>query len=290
MLAKILAGPIRVYNKLMIKRYYRSLELDAEEMGDIKKALILAPHVDDETIGLGGLLAGKSEDSVFHLLYGTDSGASRSELSREEISAERFQEAEGLANDLGIEIVGKMLELRNDEPDWPYEVFEETVGQLLKEHDYDAIFTVSMVDAHPEHQQLTGFLGRFLKEADYSGDVYLYEVSNLLPNNWINTYYRMSSPDWAKKKQLYDHFASQTAMDFGVFNKLNQFKGLAIDEASPVEYFARMEKDEFVAKVEKLGGKNLEDVVPFRIGGNTSFYKVINREKDVQSMYKDKGW
>lgn len=289
-LAKVLAGPIRVYNQIKIKNYYNALDLEVEELGNLGMVLIIAPHVDDEAIGLGGLLAGQSRDSRFDLLYGTDSGASNSGLSREETSRVRFLEAENLAKDLDIEIVGKMLELRNEEEDWPFEVFKETLSKLLTENTYDAIFTVSMVDAHPEHQRLTDFLGRFLKDFDYGGDIYLYEVSNLLPNQWINTYYVMSQGVWAKKKQLYNHFGSQKSMDFGVFNKLNQFKGLAIGESRPVEFFARMNKDEFVDKVEKLQAEDLQEIVPFRIGGNTSFYKVINREKDVQRMYESKGW
>lgn len=289
-LAKILAGPIKLYNKIKIKDYYSSLDLDVNELGNLGKVLILAPHVDDEAIGLGGLLAGQSSNSSFDLLYGTDSGASNSGLSREETSKVRFLEAENLVKDLNIEIIGKMLELRNEESNWSFDVFKRALNQILNENDYDAIFTVSMVDAHPEHQRLTGFLGRFLKDVDYSGDIYLYEVSNLLPNDWINTYYAMSPSDWEMKKKLYNHFESQKAMGFGVFNKLNQFKGLAIDESSPVEFFAKMNKDEFVNKAEKLADEDLTSILPFRIGGNTSFYKVINREQDVQRIYESKGW
>lgn len=289
-LAKILARPIRLYNTIKIKSYYNSLELEVKEIKDIRKCLVLAPHVDDETIGLGGLLAGKPAGASFDLLYGTDSGASNSGLSRAETSRVRFLEAEQLAKDLDVEIVSKMHELRNEEQDWPFVVFEQTLTKLLTENDYDAIFTVSMVDAHHEHQRLTSFLGRFLKDFAYDGDIYLYEVSNLLPNHWINTYYGMSPDVWAKKKQLYAHFGSQQAMDFGVFNKLNRFKGLAIDESRPVEYFARMTKDEFVDQVEKIADEDLTNILPSRIGGNTSFYKVINREQEVQRIYESKGW
>lgn len=60
-LAKILYYPIKYKNILDIKRLYKSYEinnkkLDLIDMKPLGKTLVIIPHVDDETIGLGGLL------------------------------------------------------------------------------------------------------------------------------------------------------------------------------------------------------------------------------------------
>lgn len=289
-LTKVLVGATKIYNRFRIKDYYRSSAIQAEELRNLGKVLVLIPHVDDEVIGLGGVLAGLSEEYHIDLLYGTDSGASRSVRSREEISNIRFKEAENLAKELNLEIVEKMLDIHNEDKIWSFNVFANYLTEVLKEQKYDSIFTVSMVDAHPEHQRLTSFLGRYLKDSEYDGDIYLYEVSNLLPNTWINTYYPMSEEVWSKKQELYRHFGSQKTMDFEIFNILNKSKGLAVGEIRPVEYFTKMSREKFVGKVDKLVDENMGNVIPFRIGNNRSFYKVINREKDAQRLYKDKGW
>lgn len=51
-----------------------------------------------------------------------------------------------------------------------------------------------------------------------------------------------------------------------------------------------MSKEDFVEKVEKVKKEDLSKIISFRIGNNRSFYKVINKEKDIQDIYKDKGW
>lgn len=289
-LAKVLAGPIKIYNKMKIKEYYNSAKIGAKEINDLGKTLILVPHVDDEAIGLGGLLKGLSKECEFHLLYGTDSGASKNDKEREKISKVRFLEAEKIAKELDVEIVDKIVEIRNENSNWSFEVFKDHLLKILDANDYDSIFTVSVIDAHPEHQRLTYFLARFLEDYNYLGDIYLYEVSNLLPNDWINTYYKMNSEVFEEKMRLYSYFGSQREMDFDIFNKLNKYKGLAVDESKPLEYFAKMSKEDFVEKVEKVKKEDLSKIIPFRIGNNRSFYKVINKEKDIQDIYKDKGW
>lgn len=100
----------------------------------------------------------------------------------------------------------------------------------------------------------------------------------------------MSPKDWVVKKELYNYFDSQKTMDFDIFNKLNKYKKLAIGEKGPVEFFARMGKDEFVSKAESVEAEDLKGIIPFRIGNNTSFHKVVNRERDAQRAYKNKGW
>ncbi|MDO5718310.1 MAG: hypothetical protein Q4P34_04920 [Tissierellia bacterium] len=39
----------------------------------------------------------------------------------------------------------------------------------------------------------------------------------------------------------------------------------------------------------KLDNIDLKEILKYRISNNRSFYKVINREDDLQSIYKDLG-
>ncbi|MHA7865475.1 PIG-L deacetylase family protein [Flagellimonas marinaquae] len=71
--------------------------------GANKPYLIVAPHPDDEIIGLGGLLQFLLEQGQpVHILYLTDGEASASYPDRERIREERIKLAEGVLNTLGI--------------------------------------------------------------------------------------------------------------------------------------------------------------------------------------------
>ena len=81
-IAKILYYPIKIKNIIEIKKYYKNMEIDFNKIEKLDskkhlyKSLIIAPHIDDETIGLGGFLYNNINNEYVDLLYMTDSGGS----------------------------------------------------------------------------------------------------------------------------------------------------------------------------------------------------------------------
>src|SRR5699024_10396949 len=68
------------------------------------KVLVLSPHVDDETIGLGGtLFKHKRMGNTMALVYMTDGGGSTTDTSREELIGERRAEGEEVKRVYGFE-------------------------------------------------------------------------------------------------------------------------------------------------------------------------------------------
>ena len=251
-LAKILYYPIKYKNILDIKRLYKSYEinnkkLDLIDMKPLGKTLVIIPHVDDETIGLGGLLVkNKQDNEKVDFIYMTDSGGSLKKGS-ENTKLIRKNEAFNLAKELKINKI-ETLDVENNNVEKFTDYAIEKLSNKISKVNYKNLFIVSPFDAHPEHRWVNKVLYKVLKKSNFKGDIYLYEVSNLLPNSLINSYCKI---DLNEKNKLYNIFESQKkAMDFNVFSKLNKYKGLSINENEPIEFYTKLSTKEYIKLLE----------------------------------------
>lgn len=285
-LARVLYRPICMYNIIKINAFYSKFKLDAKEIsapleGD--RILIIVPHVDDETVGMGGYLAAYGNKQI-DIIYLTDSGKSESDINN--IDEVRKEESRSLLESLGLNNL-KILEIPNGSVSGYEKYAEEELEKTIKANGYNKIFTVSPFDAHNEHRWTTQRLAGIVDRLEGIDNIYLYEVSNLLPMGLINTYFSMNNKVLESKSQLYGFFESQfKTMDFKVFELLNKGKGKSIDEYS-AEFFVDLKPNEFKKMMDELENFDMDNVLPYRIGNNRSFYKVIGNEDRAQREFRE---
>ena len=171
----------------------------------------------------------------------------------------------------------KILKAKNNDVN-PYtdEVVRE-LHEFLSRKNYEKVFVVSPFDAHYEHRWTNNVFFKALNGGDFDFDIYLYEVSNLLPDEWINTFHTFNGE---KKKKIFDLFISQkVAMDFDIFLQLNRFKGLPLGEKSFVELFSKLSVKEYKKLMESFSEEEIKEKLPRRIANHRTFYKVLRDNK-----------
>ncbi|WP_430459467.1 PIG-L family deacetylase [Thalassolituus sp. LLYu03] len=130
--------------------------------------LVVAPHPDDEIIGMGGALAiAASKGQKLTLLYLTsgDKGGTKSE---------RQNEALAVSKELNAATV--FLEL----PDRGVSCSEHQVMALhsvLKELNPDVVFFPSPEEFHPDHRSAAVLTWTALKKSEFTGQIFHYEIS-----------------------------------------------------------------------------------------------------------------
>ena len=146
----------------------------------IQRALVIAPHPDDEAIGCGGTLAlltasGVTVDAAF-LTGGT--GASSMDASPSLQS-----QARAAATWLGLTNVyffgGRARELHLQQ------TLAAKVAKLLADHRYELIFCPWPHDRHSDHGAAFRILREALSYADGDPVIWLYEVSTPLVANHV---------------------------------------------------------------------------------------------------------
>lgn len=206
-----------------LKNYYQA-NLQAQQTTE-KRVLLLAPHVDDETIGAGATLRKYAEQGGHvTVAYLTDGAGSVSELKKDELVRRRKDEANEIKDILKI---SEMVFF--DEPDGEltsHDRIQEKVKKLILDKRPEVIYCPVYVDCHSDHIAT----GRILKdvlptlEQDYLDKVRirLYEINTALPVSEINFIVDVSDTYHAKEKGV-KVFSSQ-AIDFDGFLKLAHIK------------------------------------------------------------------
>ena len=146
--------------------------------------LVLAPHPDDETFGLGGSLILASQKNVeTHVVFLTD-GALGGKTDQASLVKRRKAEAEQASAALGVSQTHFF-----GEPDRGLEVCNrliDKVSELIRAIGPKSIFIPTPLEYHPDHRATSEIVWRCVQAmAGFPGDVYGYEVSNLAPINLL---------------------------------------------------------------------------------------------------------
>ncbi|MDD3523107.1 MAG: glycosyltransferase [Candidatus Cloacimonetes bacterium] len=143
--------------------------------------LVLAPHADDETFGMGGAIAcAVANGTKVHVLIMTDGaqGGDANDLTRL-----REQEAKEATARLGCE---RVLFLR--EPDRGLPVSDALichVAEVMQAGSYDAVFFPSPVEPHPDHRATAQIGWEALRRNKFSAAPFSYEISTQGPCNTL---------------------------------------------------------------------------------------------------------
>lgn len=147
--------------------------MDYFYVSDEDKILIVAPHPDDECIGVGGLLSLYPKQC--HVLVLTDGRIGQSNYSPDETADIRKAE---LAKELSSIDVQYSC----------YEIEDGTLSkniELLDDFDfgkYTKVFVTSTRDGHPDHSAAYIIVKNAIKRQNVKLEIYLYEVHNPLTN------------------------------------------------------------------------------------------------------------
>ena len=179
----IIKYPIKLVNSVYTYFYYKdsprkdSYEID-EEIIEGEKVLVFSPHVDDETIGLGGtLLKHKSINNEMSLVYLTDGGGSTSHSSREELIRQRKEEGYKVKEFYGFDTIYFLDELDGQLDSSKKKLIDKILSILNKEKP-TIIYTPFLIDGHKDHVETTKALLKALKVWNRNFDkIYMYEVN-----------------------------------------------------------------------------------------------------------------
>lgn len=147
--------------------------MDYIQIGSNDRILIVAPHPDDECIGVGGLLSLYSKQC--HVLVLTDGRIGQSNYSPNKTIRVRKTELERELSSIAVS----------------YSCFDVADGTLSKNinllckfdfSNYTKIFVTSISDGHPDHSAAYSIVKTAIKMQKLKREVYLYEVHNPLKN------------------------------------------------------------------------------------------------------------
>ncbi len=190
-----------------------------------QRVVVLAPHIDDETIGCGGVMAK-------HVAAGDRVAV----LTFADCTAERIAEGQAAGRILGVQ--------RQDFLPYPSKsLLDQTrLGQQLADflaaEAPDVVYTPGLFDRHVDHLSVNLLLARHSRASRAGYMVYAYEVWNpITPNVAIDI-----SAHAEQKRQALACFASQNGandwLEAGM--ALSRYRGITTGAGAYAEAFLRM--------------------------------------------------
>ncbi len=224
--------PVMLGNRLFFSIYFRlarqSYRLRPLEDLHHKRILLLAPHVDDEVIGCGGLLfkLAAANNTVQCLYLTNGAGSFHPALSREELIELRKKEALRVA-----EFYGLAPPVFLGMEDGALEVTAaaiEMVEKELRRFAPQIVFLPYFLDGHGDHVATARLGLAALEKGGFAADfpLYLYQACSSFTPGDANRYFLLAEEYEGKKKAL-QIFRSQT-MPFGGLLMLDRYRRWAV--------------------------------------------------------------
>ena len=287
LIKSILKPVILKKNEKYLKNYYQKISneenIAEDEIPKDKNILIISPHQDDESIGMGGTILKLKENNCYiKVLYITDGRLDRENLDENEISKVRIKEAEKALKILGVDEFS-YLKCKNCEVMDNIENISYELIPIIEEKDYDRIYTTALSEYHKDHRGATIALSKALEKCDFSGKIYLYEINNSLMKGSFNRYVSFSKEIYNKKEKAFMEYKSQTGINFEVVEMIGKGKAqLSREKDDSAEIFLEINKE----NLKKSANENLE--VFDNMKNATNFFRLIdnynNNEKYVSKI------
>lgn len=241
---QLLNYPMKIANNIFLYSYYKFSKKGKYKVEGIldqhtQRVLILAPHVDDESIGAGAaLLKHARNGDEITCAYITDGSASDTDLSRDAIVSLRKEEAQKIKEFIGLKEI-----IFLDEQDGKVssnQILADKIYEILDRVNPDVIYAPFIIDGHKDHVETTKSLLYALEQynTDFS-NIYLYEINCPIMPEIINIINILDIELFEKKNELLSKFESQKVMGFDVFLLLNRMKRLLNGEGYGAEVFIK---------------------------------------------------
>lgn len=275
------------YTRQKLKSFYKEEKvLTRITKGNV---LVLAPHVDDETIGLGGtIIEHVKKGQQVTVAYITDGSGSVSSLSKEKLMAKRKQEAKEVQELLGFQDIVFL-----DLPDGQLESNEqsrELFRNLILDKQPEYIYCPTFIDCHPDHVTTGRILSDVLKETPSHAAVRLYEINCPIPPSEINTVIDITEAFQTKERAV-DIFQSQ-AIDFDGFIELSRIKTELVPDtrAQAVETFLEIPASHFPVQFNTVDSKNYHYSQIFKQVNKTAtlLWGILKNVNEKKKMYQER--
>lgn len=273
----------------VLSKEYRAKQVPVKSLSS-NKVLVFVPHVDDETIGLGGTIKKyTSLGAEVKVVLVTDGSKSVSSLPGEELSSRRKSEMEKVQHMLEFDSI-EYLTL----PDGNVEISERNIQDVLniiKDFQPDVIYTNVLVDAHLDHVNTSLLLAESLKQFNVKDSlkIYMYEINCPIPVAYINTLIDITE-ELPLKQETINIFASQ-AIDFDGFINLNIVKSnLSADRSIGAgEVFLGQEAGDFINFAEYIKNKKEDFPDIFKQANKTVtlLWAYFQNKKTKERLYKE---
>lgn len=215
--------------------------------------VIVAPHMDDEALACGGLIAKLPNKNRIHIIYATDGMKSPAPIMPgDEISPElgkvRMNESEQATKLLGVpEQNLHFLSLPEAQLRENFAALQRSLGEKLKQLAPQHIFIPFRYDRHLDHLAVNHVVVGLLKQNIIDSQLteyFVYYRWRLLPKRDVRKYIRpqylftLDISDVAKcKRQSLDCFASQTTIYYPWQTRPILTSTLLDEECANAEYF-----------------------------------------------------
>jgi len=217
-----------------------------------KRALILSPHFDDETIGCGGTICRHvcrgDEVTVLFMTDGREGDPGESDLDL--VASIRKREAVDAMEVLGVERMEFL-----DQPEtmlMPGAEVERTVGEIINRFDPDVIYLPSFLENHIDHLELNRLFYRVVKKMDHDLEIRLFGLWTLIPPNFLVDI----GDDFDRKIRAINKYRSQiTQVDYlSVTIAINRYWSIRYgDGEGYLETFYSVGVREYCSMIEELG-------------------------------------
>lgn len=190
-----------------------------------QKCLCLAPHADDESIGMGGLLS--LYPKLFDVILLTDGRKGIKDISADEVITMREEEFKNALSAAGGVNDYKFLHIEDKKLLDSFDSFK-----TIDISKYDYIFVPNIIDQHSDHKAVSLLLKRLLDSgAKTKSDLQIcfYEVWSTL--GLVNAFVDISDVIDSKKAMIncYKSQISQKDYEYHAFG-LNQYRGIFKDK------------------------------------------------------------
>lgn len=237
--------------KASLKRFYAA-DKPVTPLETAERVLVFAPHVDDETIGLGGTIRRYADMgaqvTIAIITDGKNSNASS--VDANQLADTRKQELLSIQSLLGFSDIRYL-----DYPDSQINKVEssERFRELIEEIRPDTVYVTSLIDAHPDHVYSAHLVADALSNSNYTpARVREYEINCPVPPEYINCIIDITGQFPVKRKAT-QAFKSQV-IAFDGFLALADIKASQTKDknARYVETFIENTPQSFVQSAQRL--------------------------------------
>ncbi|MCD5324102.1 MULTISPECIES: PIG-L deacetylase family protein [Pontibacillus] len=270
---------------LVLERYYKG-QLNTAPLEE-ERVLLLAPHVDDETIGAGGTLRQHIEAGAeATVIFLTNGAGSVSELGQSELIERRRNEAYNVKELLGLHDVRFF-----DEPDGELastDSLQQRLKQVIEEVQPDVVYAPVFVDCHSDHIETGHLLRDALDQTKRDPLVRLYEINTALPKEEINCVVDITK-SFDLKTRAVEIFESQR-IDFDGFLALSRYKAQLVEntKVEAVETFLQLDHETFKKRFDAVYGKYAYSEHFKQVNkASTLLYAIFKNLSFKQRVYKE---